>query len=135
MLRSEDTKEPTVPSPHAHEYGGSDDMNREQTANCGCHAATQTNDTVNLQRLTRELGQLIGKYLAEQPLNNKTSGVTRRLGVDAGTKTGTITQPGQIGEAVIGHTNHRHEDRAVNSKDSLHFGPSHAARHANQDEP
>ena len=65
-------------------------MERERAADRDAHSATQTNDTVNSQRLARELGQLIGRSLAEQPPKNKFSGVKRRLGVDAESMTGTI---------------------------------------------
>lgn len=111
-------------------------MGREQTANRGCHAAKQTNDTATLQRIARELGQLVGKHLADQPPNgtDQTSGATRRLGVDVESATGTITQTGQTGETVVGHSDHRHEDPVADSEDSLRLGQSHPARHADQDE-
>jgi len=49
-------------------------MERERAADRDAHSATQSNDTANSQRLARELGQLIGKSLAEQPPKNKISG-------------------------------------------------------------
>lgn|GEM_PF-6082723 len=107
-------------------------MGREQTANHGDHIAAQTNGAADWQRVARELGQLVGKYLADQHPNgiDRTGRAARRPGVDVGSKIGTIIQTGQIGETVIGHSNHRHEDRVVGSKNPLRLGPSDAARHA-----
>ena len=46
-------------------------MAREQTFGRGGHAATQINDTTDLQRLARELGQMIGKHLSDCPLGTQ----------------------------------------------------------------
>ncbi len=108
-------------------------MDREQIADCRDHAVTQAIDAANSQRLARELGQLIGKYLAEHPLNDKFRGEKRRPGVDAESTVDTIIQTGHIGDAVVGHSNHRHEDRDSDSEDPIRSGPSPVTRNAVQD--
>ena len=108
-------------------------MERERATDRDAYSATQTNDSVNSQRLARELGQLIGKSLAEQPPKNKISGVKRRLGVDAEFTIDTIIQTGQIGDAVVGHSNDRRKDPDSDSENPLCTGPPFAARNADQD--
>lgn len=114
------------------EKRGNNAMAGVRTNNPGGHAATQTIYDADLKRLARELGQLIGKCLAEQPLKNTTKAVTRRRAVDSESDGNTITHTGQTGDSDVEHSKHRHEDRAIRSETSLYVGPSPLTRSASQ---
>ena len=57
-------------------------MDQEQISRRNGLAATRADSTMDVGRLARELGRLLGKFLAEQSLNGNASGLTERVGVN-----------------------------------------------------